>query len=50
MELSLAGGHRGQLRRLLLHVRHASDHVEGGLRDVVAVAAEHLFEVVDPQK
>mmetsp|Transcript_15176 Transcript_15176/g.40268 ORF Transcript_15176/g.40268 Transcript_15176/m.40268 type:complete len:554 (+) Transcript_15176:227-1888(+) len=44
---SLAGRDHGELGGLVLDVAHAADHVEGGLRDVVAVAREHLLEVVE---
>mmetsp|Transcript_51522 Transcript_51522/g.154011 ORF Transcript_51522/g.154011 Transcript_51522/m.154011 type:complete len:576 (-) Transcript_51522:12-1739(-) len=44
---SLAHGNRRQLGGLLLDVGHATDHVEGKLRDVVAGAREHLLEVAD---
>mmetsp|Transcript_126341 Transcript_126341/g.342991 ORF Transcript_126341/g.342991 Transcript_126341/m.342991 type:complete len:274 (+) Transcript_126341:41-862(+) len=41
------GGHGRELGRLFPDVRHAANHVERGLGDVIAGARQHLLEVVD---
>merc|ERR1712062_918979 len=38
---------RCELGSFLPHVGHASDHVEGGFGDVVAIAGQHLLEIAD---
>merc|ERR1712087_79896 len=43
----LTCGHGCKLRGLVLHIRHATDHVESSLWDVVAGPRQHLLEITD---
>merc|ERR1712203_1130399 len=44
---SFSRGHSGKLRSLVSYISHATNHVESGLRNVIAIARKNLFKVVD---